>query len=129
VRKLSADSRISKQLIDQLQILAARYGFQLDREQMGAAALPNSIASITCYTWLAIFFRTSGDDEPNVNEIHLDPVEEKDIYKEYVGDLQYHHKEDDIQSYDKFCKVLHLLVVCQRILTSIIRYGELAFLM
>jgi hypothetical protein len=104
-RKLTEDTKLSKALIDHLQVVASRYGFQLDREQLGAAAVPNSIASITCYTWLAVFFKTCGDEEPNVSEIHLDPVEEKEMYKEYVCDLHYHRKDDDILSYDKFCMV------------------------
>jgi hypothetical protein len=88
-----------------LQSVAERNGFRLDREKLGEAALPNGIGSLTCYSWLLMYFKCSGDDEPNQNEIHIDPIEEKTIHKEYLEDLSYYGRDGDAISYSQFCEV------------------------
>jgi hypothetical protein len=85
---LNDSSRVSTAILEQLQRIAGKYGFRLNREEIGAAALPNGISSITCYSWLLMHFRSCGDEEPNFNEIHLDPTDEKSIHREYTADLQ-----------------------------------------
>jgi hypothetical protein len=63
------------------------------------------MCSVTCYSWLLTHFKAIGDEEPNVHEIHLDPVDEKDVHKEYSDDLRYHLREDDLLCYSEFCNV------------------------
>jgi hypothetical protein len=48
--------------------------------------LPNGTQSLGCYAWMLEYFKMMGDSMPNVDEIHLEPIEIKDIYEEYVDD-------------------------------------------
>jgi hypothetical protein len=57
----------------------------LSREQVAAILIPNSPVSLSCYAWMDDYFKLVGDAIPNKeNEIHLEPVEIKEIYQEYV---------------------------------------------
>lgn len=59
---------------------------QLSREQIQAMRLPNGPQSVGCYAWMLEYFKMMGDSMPNVDEIHLEPIEIKDIYEEYADD-------------------------------------------
>jgi hypothetical protein len=51
--------------------------------------LPNSPDAIALYSWMSWYFKLIGDFEPNTDgEIHLEPCNAKDIYFEYVADMQ-----------------------------------------
>ena len=55
-------------------------------EKLNIAKLPNTEAAHYCYNWLENHFNLSGDNEPNSDEIHLDPVDKKEIYAEYANE-------------------------------------------
>ena len=58
----------------------------VDVEKLCIAKLPNTETAHHCYNWLENYFKLCGDNEPNSNEIHLDTVNKKDIYEEYVDE-------------------------------------------
>ena len=60
----------------------------LSREQIQAMRLSNGPQSLGCYAWMSEFFKVMGDSMPNIDEIHLEPIEVKDIYLEYVDDTK-----------------------------------------
>jgi hypothetical protein len=103
--KISNRTKLSVVLINKLHEIATRYGFRLTREELGTVALPNSMSSVTCYSWLLMHFRSCGDEEPNVDEIHLDPTDEKVIFTEYCEDMRFYRNDDDTLSYSQFCEV------------------------
>lgn len=46
-----------------------------------------------CYTWLHNYFNLVGDNIPNsAGEIHLEPIEIKEVWKEYKDDMDYVHE-------------------------------------
>ena len=80
---------------------------RLSKEQIQAMNLPNGPQSLGCYAWMLEFFKMMGDSMPNVDEIHLEPIDIKDIYEEYVDDA----KSSGIESLSasNFVKVWRLL--------------------
>jgi len=60
----------------------------ISREQIQAMRLSNGPQSLGCYAWMQEFFKMMGDSMPNVDEIHLEPIEVKEIYAEYVDDAK-----------------------------------------
>ena len=63
--------------------VASYYGFQLSRQDVAAANIPNSSVSISCYAWMARYFALVGDEMPNSEQIHLEPMHIKEIWEEY----------------------------------------------
>lgn len=63
-----------------------RQGVNLSREQLSRMQLPNTVDSLAMYGWMDFYFDLVGDDQPNEDEIHLDPVPIKTVYEEYVSD-------------------------------------------
>ena len=55
-------------------------------EKLTIAFLPNTEASFYCHNWLENYFDLCADDQPNLNEKHLDPVHKKDVYLEYKNE-------------------------------------------
>ena len=48
----------------------------------------NSVASLSCYSWIKYYFDLVGDSTPNGPlEIHLEPMEINEIWKEYKIDM------------------------------------------
>ena len=69
--------------------LAATFDIELSQRQLAALVVPNSVASLTCFAWMQSFFDAVGDQQPNHNEIHLEPTDIKTVHAEYqqvVGD-------------------------------------------
>ena len=52
-------------------------------EKLNIAFIANTEASFYCHNWLENYFNLCADDQPNLNEKHLDPVHKKDVYLEY----------------------------------------------
>ena len=59
-------------------------GRPLSRDQVAAIRIPNSSASLSCYAWMNSYFNLVGDIIPNKDEVHLEAIEIKEIYQEYV---------------------------------------------
>lgn len=80
------------------------HGITLSNEMQAMVCLPCGDASLQVYTWMHDYFhRRIGDFQPNSNEIHLEQMDKKDPYKEYVEDCTI----DGIRpaSYELFCLV------------------------
>lgn len=60
---------------------AQRYGFTFNREEVSMMSLPASFKAASCYTWMVRHFSCVGDEEPNIDEIHLNIDDEKAIWK------------------------------------------------
>ena len=71
-----------------LKKVADYYGLKMTRQELAAARIPNSVASITCYAWLARYFSMIGDDMSNRDEIHLEPTWIKDVWEEYSDNMK-----------------------------------------
>lgn len=63
--------------------VASYYGFELSREDVAAANIPNSSTSISCYAWMARYFSLVGDEMPNSEQIHLEPMHINEVWQEY----------------------------------------------
>ena len=62
-------------------------------------------------SWLTYHFSTLGCNDPTKDEIHVDMVELKEIYSEYVDDIKVLHRdsgENRALSYPRFCWLLKL---------------------
>lgn len=86
-----------------LRNLMCRRGRPLSYEQIAALEIPNSSASLACYTWLYYMFDLLGDKMPSSNEIHLEPIKVKELYEEYVVDKRF--SGEDILSADRFAYI------------------------
>lgn len=83
-RPTSASSgRVNLTFIGHLERLASHFGLTLTRAQIQAMTIPNSVESLTVFSWLQSFFDSVGEKQPTMSEIHLDPCTVTDIYKEY----------------------------------------------
>lgn len=75
------------QIINEIVNRAQAEGVRLSREQIAMMQIPNTVDSLTMYGWMEFYFNLVGDEQPNENEIHLDPVPITTIYKEYQCDM------------------------------------------
>ena len=68
---------------------AEEHGVRLDKEQLGSLRLAQTTESLECAAWMKYYFGLVGDQPPDRDhEIHLDPTPKKEIYKEYVFDME-----------------------------------------
>jgi len=63
-------------------------GINLSREQVQAMKIPNGPQSLACYAWMSDYFQMMGDSMPNMDEVHLEPIDIKEIYEEYLDDAK-----------------------------------------
>ena len=92
-KRFNDKTTLSNSLIDMLLKLAAARGMNLARNQIAMLRIPNSPAVLTCYAWLHNYFNLVGDNIPNsAGEIHLEPIEIKEVWKEYKDDMEYVHE-------------------------------------
>jgi hypothetical protein len=79
---------------DRIIRFAAEFGVQLNPQQIGSIRLPQTEKSMMCSSWMSYYFSLVGDQVPNSdNEIHLEPIPKKDVYKEYVFDMEIRKEE------------------------------------
>jgi hypothetical protein len=56
-------------------------------DDIGLLITPNNFISKLTFQWIDAYFKLVGDHMPNkANEIHLEPIEKKEIWCEYVSD-------------------------------------------
>ena len=57
----------------------------LDHQQLAALQIPNTVQSLSCYSWMASYFDLVGDKIPNrENEIHLECITILEIFEEVM---------------------------------------------
>ena len=83
----TAVSATDKEFYKDIQAMCISKGISLTAEQRAMMYLPNTVRSIDTYTWIKYFFQAYGDSPANSKRIHLDDMEYKVIYKEYVDDV------------------------------------------
>ena len=67
-----------------LYAIANETGNTLSDKQMAALQIPNTVLSLSSYAWMTTYFNLMGDKAPNSEEIHLEPIDIKDIYDEVL---------------------------------------------
>lgn len=75
--------RVNTQFISHLENLASWHGITLTRKQLQALTIPNTFASLNAFTWMGSYFEACGEQQPNGDEIHLDPCVVAHIWDEY----------------------------------------------
>jgi len=71
-----------KQALNQLASKTNRF---LDHQQIAALQIPNTVQSLSCYSWMASYFDLVGDKIPNRNnEIHLECITIKEVFEEVM---------------------------------------------
>lgn len=99
--KLTDRSKVSAAILEQARSIKlwnpetnSPSDFGLTLEQKAYMNLGNSPVQIHAFGWLRDYFATIGDYQPNASEeIHLDAIEKKEIYDEYVRELSF---EEDL---------------------------------
>jgi hypothetical protein len=77
-----------------IQTFAEDFGIMLTPEQCGSLRLKQSVPSLLCASWMMYYFALVGDQVPNSDhEIHLEPIPKKEVYKEYVYDMEFLDEE------------------------------------
>jgi hypothetical protein len=71
--------------------------------------IPNTVVAFDCYVWMLNYFTLMGDCQPNRdNEVHLEPIEKKEIFKEYVE----YSGSNDIVCYASFTNFNNIWINC-----------------
>lgn len=68
-----------------LNAIANEAGNFLNHDQIAALQIPNTVLSLSTYAWMSSYFDLMGDKAPNADEIHLEPIDIKDIYNEVIS--------------------------------------------
>lgn len=70
-----------------LNAIANESGNFLNYDRIAALQIPNTVLSLSTYAWMLSYFDLMGDKAPNADEIHLEPIDIKDIYYEVLSVL------------------------------------------
>lgn len=71
-------------------------------ERLARSLIPNTDEGFQCYSWLENRFYLSGDSQPNSSEIHLDPMDKKELYREYEHEsILYNYQPLEISEFLK----------------------------
>ena len=106
VTELNPRSKISSSDVSdkRISLFAEAFGINLSHDSLGSLRLSNSIPSMLCASWMQYYFSLVGDNAPNTDgEIHLEPIPKREIFKEYLFDMQnFSGRENDALSLDVF---------------------------
>ena len=67
--------------------MAVASDINFTRKQLSALAMPNGPKAIKAYAWMNDHFSFVGDEQPGKGEIHVDSVEKREVYGEYLLDF------------------------------------------
>eukprot|EP01041_Mallomonas_annulata_P013585 gene13585-28845_t len=85
---LNDKTKVSSAYAENFVKMALIRGIILDKTQVAMMKIPNSPTSVNCYSWMAHHFELVGDQIPNsAGEIHLEPTDKQNIWKEYQQDM------------------------------------------
>lgn len=73
--------------------------------ELSIILLPNSPMMGLAYAWMEDKFKTQGDTHPRDEQIHLESITKKEIYNEYVNDMEVNYKTCTPMSYDEFVRL------------------------
>lgn len=83
----SLKSQLNSARIKAILKVADERGMDLTRQQIQAMSIPNTDQSVRCFAWMDYYFNLLGDDIPNADEKHLEPIPCTEIHAEYVADM------------------------------------------
>jgi hypothetical protein len=75
----------------------------LDPDALCSVLAPNTVKSKLAIQFLNEFFNLVGDKIPNLQEIHLDPIDKKEVWKEYRQEILQFETEAELLKYSAFC--------------------------
>ena len=78
---------------------------QLDKEAYSLMSMENGYMTQLCSSWMHFFFELVGDRNPCNNEIHLEPMQKVDLWKEYCSDIHFLLCEEKALNYSGFLDV------------------------
>jgi hypothetical protein len=88
--RINLSSKLSfaeiKQKNDRVMAVAQELGIIVTKEQLAAMNLPNVPKYVHAYAWLSRYFYLVGDQQPNSEQIQLDPITVDELYKLYIFD-------------------------------------------
>lgn len=93
------------QIVSSLDKVETANGKKLTETQLTAMLIPNTPVSARCAVWMDVYFGLCGDKAPNKCEIHLEPIDKKLIWIDYVQSCKEVYKDDDHLGYVSFCKL------------------------
>ena len=76
-----------KQFYKDIEALLQTQGEKLTPQQRAMMFLGNSVKALDTYQWMEYFFTAYGCKVPNSEQIHIDHMEAKTLWEEYVHDL------------------------------------------
>jgi hypothetical protein len=71
---------------------AERLGYSLDPRQVGAMAVPNTVAALSCYAWMHNHFDLVACAAPNSCCMELEPITLSEVHDEYLLDMVHTHE-------------------------------------
>jgi hypothetical protein len=71
-------------ILERLVTMSNARGLFLTPNQLAAAVIPNTTPALNAYGWMSYHFDLMGDKMPNSIEIHLEPIEIKEVHMEYM---------------------------------------------
>jgi hypothetical protein len=96
---------LTRTYVDEVVEFAKTFDISLSAADLGALAVPNTVASLTCFGWMKEYFDAVGDQMPNCCEIHLEPTEIKSIHAEYVSEMS--DSDQSTLCYNSFLSMWH----------------------
>ena len=104
------DSGRPKLSFQEMEQLFRAHGLSTTHKAVQAAIMPKSQEALMGYFWMEIYFKQFGENAPNAaGEIHLDPIEKKTVWEEYVRDISDWYPDGKHYSYQKFVDLWTLL--------------------
>lgn len=108
---MSDKTKLSQVEVESAKAIAEFHNISLDQSHIAALKLTWSPAQLFAYGWMQTHFVLIGDQEPNSNEIHLDPMPIKDIYQDYVCECMATYNIASLEAltnllrYEQFCEL------------------------
>ena len=88
-----------------IEAFARYHGIELSHFQLGSLRLKSNAETMATAAWMQYYFELVGDKVPNRGgQIHLDPVPKKEVYSEYLLDMELLIKEPPI-SFQTFLRI------------------------
>ena len=92
--------------IDDIKRLCKQHKLNLSLEQMQLAIIANTMPTKLMFFWMALYFNDNGDHIPNsYDEIHFDPVDKRELWAEYIDDINVDFPDEETLCYAEFCRM------------------------
>lgn len=102
---LGERTKLSRESLRTMEAVAETNQITFTRNQRSALSMPNGSNSIRAYAWMNDHFSFIGDEQPGKGEIHIDSVEKREVYGEYLLDFGANDMMDKSVAESTFCQV------------------------